>query len=225
MRSFDEILAIAAKRKGGVDAARSGVIKHLPPEELAGLPDSRWLAAMAHRIFKAGLNDAVINRKWSGITEAFNGFEPASIAMMSDEDVANLASDPRMIRSAPRVAAIRDNAIFICEAASEFGSFGRHVTDWPVRDQAGLISWLMKNGSYLGGNSAQYVLRLIGKESWLLTTSVVARLEAEGVEIGKSRSVATLNRAQAAFNHWQDESGESLNMISHVLAVSIDNPR
>lgn len=224
MRSYADLLAIAAARKGGVDAVREGASVPLAPDELARIGDARWLEVMARRIFKAGLNDSVIEAKWPGISAAFGGFAPEIIALMPDIGITRLAHDPRLIRSATKIRAIRDNARFIRSLAAEGESFARRVAFWPVEDCNGLVLWLMKNGHRLGGNSAQYVLRLAGKEGWLLTTSVVARLEVEGIEVGRSRSAATLRRVQDAFDVWRAESGESLNMISHVLAVSIDSP-
>ncbi|MFZ0098434.1 MAG: hypothetical protein WAK98_08120 [Gemmobacter sp.] len=41
MRSFDEILAIAAERKGGADKVLAGVMPFKTADELASIPDDR----------------------------------------------------------------------------------------------------------------------------------------------------------------------------------------
>ena len=139
MRTFDEILAIAAERKGGVTNVLEGVTQPLPPARLAEIPDDRWLAAMARGIFQAGISWKVVEAKWPGIEAAFDGFDPGRVSMIEGDRLDALVSDPRVIRSGPKIVAIRDNAVFIRQVAAESGSFGRRVADWPDADFAGLI--------------------------------------------------------------------------------------
>ena len=39
-----------------------------------------YLETMARAIFTAGMGAAVIDRKWPGTVEAFDGFDPATVA-------------------------------------------------------------------------------------------------------------------------------------------------
>lgn len=221
MRTFDDILAIAAERKGGVTNVLEGVTQPLPPARLAEIPDDRWLAAMARGIFQAGISWKVVEAKWPGIEAAFDGFDPGRVSMIEGDRLDALVSDPRVIRSGPKIVAIRDNAVFIRQVAAESGSFGRRVADWPDADFAGLIAWLGKNGSRLGGTTGQYMLRHMGKDSYLLTRDVLARLQAEGVIDGPTASARAMKAVQAAFDRWRAESGLPFNTISRVLAQSI----
>ena len=113
MRSFDEILAIAVDRKGGVANVMAGVMQPLGAAALAAIPDDRWLAAMARGIFQAGISWKVVEAKWAGIEAAFDGFDPGRVAMIEGDRLDALVSDPRVIRSGPKIVAIRDNAVFI----------------------------------------------------------------------------------------------------------------
>lgn len=65
------------------------------------------------------------------------------------------------------------------------------------------------------------MLRQMGKEGYLLSKDVVARLVAEGVIGGPPTSRKAMAAVQAAFDRWRTESGQSLNTISRVLAQSI----
>ena len=221
MRRFDEILAIAAERKGGAEAVLAGAAQPLGADALAAIPDDRWLAAMARGIFQAGISWKVVEAKWPEIEAAFDGFDPGRVAMYEGERIDALVSDRRVIRSGPKIVAIRDNAVFVQEVARQSGGFGRRIADWPVTDFAGLLVWLSKNGSRLGGATGAYMLRHMGKESYVLGPDVVARLVAEGVIEGQPSSAKAMAAVQAAFNHWRDESGQPLNVISRVLAQSI----
>ncbi len=221
MRTFAEILAIAADRKGSEEAVLAAAPVPKSAETLAAIPDDRWLAAMARGIFQAGISWKVVENKWPGIEEAFLGFDPGRVSMMEGEAIDRLVGDTRVIRSGPKIVAIRDNAVFVCEVAAEAGSFGRRIADWPTEDFAGLVEWLGRNGSRLGGTTGQYLLRHMGKDSFILSRDVVARLVEEGVIDGAPGSKKAMAAVQAAFNTWVKESGRNLTTISRVLAQSI----
>jgi len=221
MRSFDEILAIAADRKGGVDAVIADIPAPLSADALAAIPDDRWLAQMTRGIMQAGISWKVVENKWPGIEEAFLGFDVGAIGFQPDDWFYDLCNDTRIIRSPPKVRAVLDNADFIRRVSAEYGSFGRRVGDWPANDFAGLIAWLKAEGSRLGGSTGPYVLRFMGKESYILSNDVVARLVAEGVIDKPPTSKKAMAAVQAAFDDWRAASGQSLTVISRVLAQSV----
>lgn len=221
MRTFAEILEIAAARKGGVDKVLAAVPVPKSADELAAIPDRDWLAAMARYIFQAGISWKVVDNKWPGIEAAFHGFDVGRVSMLDEDAIDALLMDGRVIRSGPKILAIRDNAAFIREVAAEAGSFGRKVGDWPATDYAGLLDWLAKKGSRLGGSTGPYMLRSMGKDSWILSDDVVTRLVEEGVVDGPPTSRKALAAVQAAFDAWAAESGRGLTTISRVLAQSI----
>ena len=85
----------------------------------------------------------------------------------------------------------------------------------------GLLERLKRDGNRLGGATTQYALRFSGKDSFILSRDVVARLIAEGV-VDKSPTSKTAMRAvQNAFDIWMDQSGRGLTEISRVLAMSV----
>lgn len=222
MRTYKEILDLAADRKGGQAAVLADMPPVLDADALAAIPDDRWLSRMARGIFQAGISWQVVENKWPDIEEAFYGFDVGRVALMSEDWYDELLDDPRIVRSPPKVRAIQQNAVLIQEAAQDCGSFGRKVGDWPAEDFAGLLEWLKKEGARLGGATGAYALRTMGKESYVLSPAVVARLIAEGVIDKEPSSKKAMAAVQAAFDTWKAESGESLTVISRVLAQSID---
>ena len=131
MRSFDEIYAIAADRKGGAEAIEARLSVPLSSIELAATQDDRWLSAMAKCLFQAGFNWKVIDAKWPGTEEAFDGFDPARVQAYHDDDIDRLLSDKRIVRNGAKVMAVIENARFIQEIKAECGSAGaggRHNT-------------------------------------------------------------------------------------------------
>lgn len=221
MRAFDEIFEIAASRKGGAEALNAMLTPPKPAAELAAIPDDRWLATMTRCVFQAGFNWKVVDNMWPGFEAAFDGFDVGRCTMLTDEDFERLVSDKRIIRNGAKIRSVQENAIFVQTLAAQAGSAGKAIADWPSTDFIGLLELLKKRGSRLGGTSGQYCLRFIGKDSFILSQSVVARLIAEGVVDRQPTSKKALADVQSAFNVWMQQSGRSLTDISRVLAMSL----
>ncbi|MBL6934338.1 MAG: DNA-3-methyladenine glycosylase I [Alphaproteobacteria bacterium] len=224
MQSFDAIYNIAAARHGGADALEQRLPATKTPEELAAIPDHRWLAGMTMRIFQAGFNWKVVEHKWPGFEDAFEGFIPARWAGVPDHELDALCADTRIIRNGKKIFALRHNAAFLCELAAEHGSVGTFFANWPDEDFIGLLEVLGKRASRMGGKTSQYFLRFMGRDSFVLSADVVAALMREGVVDKPPSGKRALAAVQAAFNQWRGESGRSLAHISQVLACGIDAP-
>ncbi|MEZ5752656.1 MAG: DNA-3-methyladenine glycosylase I [Paracoccaceae bacterium] len=225
MRTFDDILQIAIDRKGSLAAVMDGIPTPKTADELAAIADSTWLSTMARGIFQAGISWKVVENKWPGIEEAFHGFDVARVAFMPDDWFEDLCEDKRIVRSPPKIRAIADNAAFIQKVSAESGGFGRRIGDWPASDFMGLLDWMQRDGARLGGSTGAYVMRYMGKDGFVLSQDVVARLIAEGV-IDKAPTSAKAKAAvQDAFNIWASQSGLPLTTISRVLARSIGENR
>lgn len=221
MRSFDEILDISAGRHGGRDAVLASFDPPKSPDTLAAIPDDRWLAESTRSIFQAGFNWKVIERMWPGFETAFKGFDVGKVAMMNDDWFDQLVTDTSIVRHGPKIRAVQENAVFVQEQSKAHGGFGRMIADWPGDDFSGLLAHLKKDGSRLGGTTGQYFLRFMGRDGYILSRDVVARLIAEGVIDKAPTSKSAMASVQTAFNDWSAESGQSLKAISRVLAMSI----
>ena len=221
MQSFQQLYDYAAHRKGGEEALEALLPTPLSSKALADIPDDRWLAMISRCIFQAGFSWKVIDKKWPGFEEAFAGFHPRRWMFMSDEDFERLLKDTRIVRNGTKVRAVRENATFLCDLAEEHGSAAQFFADWPVENYIELLILLKKRGCRLGGNSAQYFLRFMGKDSFITSNDVIAALIREGVVSTAPKSQRDLRATQQAFNQWMDESGRSMTHISKVLAFTI----
>lgn len=223
MRRFAEIEAVAAKRKGGA-AALEELIKDSKPKSkaaLAKVPDDRWLSTMTRRVFEAGFNWRVIDTKWDGFEAAFEGFDPRRWRLMSDDDVATLVQDTRIVRHETKIRSVAGNANPVCELADEYGGAGKAFGGWPSDDYIGLLAMLKKRGSRLGGNTGMYFLRFSGVDSFILSRDVVAALVREGVVTKAPTSQRDLQATQDAFNAWMAESKRPMTQVSRILALSV----
>ncbi|MBS0548396.1 MAG: DNA-3-methyladenine glycosylase I [Proteobacteria bacterium] len=223
---FRRIRERAARRKGG-DKVLASLLPRKPNNKaLAKLGDDRILADMAERIFSAGFVWSVIEKKWPAFEEAFLGFNPKRLLFQPAEFWERLASDKRIVRHAGKIKAVRDNAKFVLEVSNEHGGFGKFLAAWPADDQAGLLDFLDKRGTRLGGFSGQYFLRFVGWDAFVLSDGVLACLRDSGVSLSATgRSKKDLRAIQAQFNAWKKESGLPIAHISRICALSIGENR
>lgn len=221
VRSFDELFEMAAARKGGPEAFEATLPVLKTREELAAIPDDRWLSTFSKGVFSTGLNWKVVDNKWDGIEDALWHFDIGRCKMMSDDDLDELLRDKRVIRHAQKLLSVRDNAVFFADLAAEHGSAAKCFADWPGEDFIGLVTMMKKRGKRIGGNTGMYGLRFMGRDGFVLGTDVVAALIREGVIDKAPTSRKALAAVQAAFNGWAAESGRSLAAISRTLACTV----
>ena len=220
--SFKSIQARAAKRKGGEKVLASLMPKKRDNKALAKLTDDRVLAEMARRVFCAGFVWSVIDKKWPGFEDAFLGFNPKRLLFQPAEFWEKLTQDTRIVRNPTSIRSVRDNAKFVTDIAAEHGSFGKFLAAWPADDQIGLLEVFAKRGSRLGGFSGQYLLRFLGRDSFILTGDLMMCLRDAGVPISeKGTSKKDQRLAQAKINEWARESGLPLTHISRICSMSI----
>jgi 3-methyladenine DNA glycosylase Tag len=222
MLSFARIEARAAKRKGGPKVLETLLSKPLSDKRIAAIPDDRVLAEMARRIFSAGFVWSVIEAKWPGFEEAFLGFDPARLKFQPEDYWHDLTGDTRIVRNGQKIMAVRGNAKFIADIAAEHGSFGKFLSQWPASDEIGLLDVFARRGSRLGGATGQYLLRFLGKDSFITSRDMVICLRDAGLDIAeKPTSKKDMAKIQAQMNAWAKESGRPLSQISRICAMSI----
>lgn len=219
MTDFETIRARALERKGGAAGLEEGMSR--PHIDVSTLTDDRILAEFTRRIFCAGFNWSVVDNKWDGFEAAFHGFDIGRNALMSDDDLDAHLKDTGIVRHAGKILSVRDNAIFLSDLAREHGSAARFFGAWPESDLVGLWEVMKKRGSRLGGMTGQYALRFLGKDSFILSKSVVAALNRAGVIDGAATSKGAQKKVQAAFTRWHQETGESYTRLSRILAMSV----
>ncbi len=213
------------KRFDSEGAMEAFLPRALTPDELKQLGDDRYLSAMSRRVFRAGMQHSVVDARWPAFEEAFWGFDPETLVLLTPEQLEGFMQDERLIRHQTKKQTIPRNAQFILDIRQEHGgSFGEFIADWPSSDIVGLWRLLARRGARLGGRSAAGFLRLVGKDTFLLTSDVVARLVAAGIVDQAPTSQRDKQRVQDAFNELQQASGRPLCQLSAMLSLTI-NPR
>lgn len=219
--SFGPILE-AARARHGAATLEARLTQPRSPAELSALGDDRYLSQMSLRIFRAGLKHSLVDARWPAFEEVFFGFAPRRVRAMPDEAMEALLGDRRLIRHWGKLKSVRDNAAAMIEVADEQGGFGAWLAAWPTSDIVGLWAALGKRFSQMGGNSGPAFLRMVGKDTFILTQSVAAALAHWGAVAAPAKSRQDREAVQDCFNAWAGETGRPLSQLSLILAASTE---
>ncbi len=225
MQSFASIYQQAAQHHGGSGMLESLIARAQYPvrsnAQIATLDDRYMLSELCRRVFRTGMRHAVVDAKWPAFEKAFFNFSPMRCAMMSDEELEAQMGNSDIIRHLAKIAAVRDNANMVVWVGREHNGFARFIADWPSDNIMALWDFLKKNGKRMGGNSGARFLRMVGKDSFILTDDVLVALRRAGVIDKHANAKRDRASVQQAFNHWGEESGLGLADMSRILACSI----
>ena len=219
---FTDIYQRAIARFGSESALKSQLISPKSPAELRGITDDRWLAAFTQKIFQSGMNWQVVRNKWPNFEKAFFGFDIEKMLLIHDEMWESKAKDPAIIRHLGKVMTIRENAIMISEIQAKHGSFSEFIADYPTDSLIELWAQLKKDGARLGGNTGPYTLRIMGKDTFLLTRDVEGYLRKTSIITTGKDTQSAKNASQAAFNFWHEQSGLPYCQISQCIAYGVN---
>jgi 3-methyladenine DNA glycosylase Tag len=213
----------AARTRLGAAALEARLPQPRSVAELRAMPDDRYLSQMSLRIFRAGLKHSLVDAKWPAFEEVFQGFDPRRVRAMSDEALQALLGDTRLIRHWGKLKSVRDNAAAMIGVAEEHGSFGAWLADWPGMGIVEVWETLAKRFNQMGGNSGPTFLRMVGKDTFILTPSVTAALKHWGVVDAPPKNRKDRAAVQSCFNSWAAETGRPLCQLSLILAASIED--
>ncbi len=219
--SFSRVYEHAVARKGGEAELRSLLPPVAEPGALDAMGDDRYLSEVTRCVFKAGFVWRVIENKWPGFEAAFDGFVPIYWQQVPVEVLEQLARDERIVRNMQKIRTVPENARMIVDASQEYGGFGAFLSHWPSEDQAGLLLWLKRHGARLGGATAQYFLRRVGYDGFILSSDVVTALRREEVLDASPGSKKALTQAQKAFTGWHQETGLPYSHLSRILSCTV----
>lgn len=140
------------------------------PEKIEAQSLADYLEVLTKAVFQSGISWRVIESKWDGFREAFDGFDPKKIARYTPADVDRLAEDTRIVRNRRKIEATIDNAVELLALEKEHGSFRDYLRSHGSFD--GTVADLKKRLRFLGDTGAYYFLYVVGEkvpshEDWM----------------------------------------------------------
>jgi DNA-3-methyladenine glycosylase I len=131
--------------------------KRARPRELAG-----YLEAITRAVFQGGISWRVVDAKWEGIREAFEGFDPGAVADFDATDIEALMADTRVIRNRAKLEATVDNAQTLLELDAEHAGFRRYLRSHGSFETT--VADLKRQFRFLGDTGAYYFLYVVGEQ-------------------------------------------------------------
>ena len=103
----------------------------------------------------------MIEAKWDGIHDAFEGFDPKKVAAFGPKKVDRLMADESIVRSRPKIEAVIDNAQTLLKLDAEHGGFARYLT--VHGDTAAVAKDLQRQFRFIGPSGAYMFLYMAGE--------------------------------------------------------------
>jgi 3-methyladenine DNA glycosylase Tag len=129
VRHFDEIIELAVQHHGGPDAFERTLAETRPlaPHDVATISDDRVLAATTRRVFCAGFSSKVIDAKWEAFESAFERFDPARCAWMTEKCFDELLKCKDIVRNGAKIQSVQENGRFVMERKRDVTAAGRYA--------------------------------------------------------------------------------------------------
>ena len=89
--------------------------------------DSLWFEYITLEGAQAGLSWRTIVNKIKGYQDSFKNFDIQKVAVMTDEELEQLLTNPKIIRNRLKVFSTRNNAQQMLKVQEEHGSFDKYI--------------------------------------------------------------------------------------------------
>ena len=135
--------------------------KQAPPRAIPS-SNSGYLEVLSKTVFQSGLSYQVVESKWPGFLEAFEGFDPERVADFGPPDVERLLGNAGIIRNGRKIEGTIHNAQVVNALVAEHGSMQGWLKSlahlhWPARKKA-----VAKPFKFLGPKGVYYYLWCVG---------------------------------------------------------------
>lgn len=221
MSAFDQIFEAALRKFGSVKDLESVLPTVLDSNHLKAQTNAFYLSTMTRRIFQAGMTHSVINSKWPHFEKVFWGFDPNKLVLIDDSFMERAMQDKGLIRHWGKLQTIPINALEMNDLTAEGIDFGQLIAEWD-QDITQLWLYISKRFKRMGGQSTPYFLRMVGKDTFVLTNDVVQKLLSIKVIDSKPTSKGDILKVSEFFNELKEESGRPLAQVSKLMALSIE---
>lgn len=121
-----------------------------------------YLEIMSKTVFQTGISWKVVENKWPGIREALRDFDATAVASLTEQELAELAQDARVIRNRRKLEGIVENARRMIELEEQHGGFRTYLRSHESFDA--LVKDLRKQFKFLGEMGAYYFLYVVGEK-------------------------------------------------------------
>ena len=138
--------------------------KVVPPQKKPD-GDTRYFEVLSKAVFNAGFSYQVVNRKWEGIREVFNEFNPKILSNWTIDEISDALNSPKIIRNLKKVKAIVSNAEVFLDLIEKHGSFEKYLKSFRNKTYDEKLKVLSKQFKWLGPTGAHFFLWSVGENA------------------------------------------------------------
>lgn len=131
------------------------------PQKITPKGLSDYLAIMTKAAFQSGMSWKVIEAKWDGFLEVFEGFDPETIAEYTDADLERLVTDTRIVRNRKKIEATIHNAETMLRLEAD-GGFVPWLRSHDSYDN--LVAAIRKEFKFMGPSGIYMWLYVVGED-------------------------------------------------------------
>jgi 3-methyladenine DNA glycosylase Tag len=150
----NEMIAKNAQGTNQPDHPPQMVYVALPPHPT----DADYFDLLTRKMFHAGFQREVVDRRWAGFVRAFADFDPARVAMFAETELEQLFVNPDIIRNRAKIRAVIANARHFVEVARSHGSWMAWLTSLDELPYEQLADTLGACLSHCGPSTVFYFL-------------------------------------------------------------------
>jgi DNA-3-methyladenine glycosylase I len=132
-----------------------------PPKQIKPKSLDDYLEIMSKSVFQSGMSWKVVETKWPGTVEAFNGFDIVTVAGFDERDIEELSKDTRVIRNYRKLQAIVSNARKMLELDQQFGGFRKYLRSHGDFDAT--LEAIRKDFKFMGPSGIYVFLYVVGE--------------------------------------------------------------
>jgi DNA-3-methyladenine glycosylase I len=133
-----------------------------PPEKINPQSLSDYLEIMSKSVFQSGMSWKVVDSKWSGTRDAFEGFDVQTVANFNEQDIEELSKDTRVIRNYRKLLAVVSNARKMLELDQAYGSFQSYLRSHGGFDAT--LNAIRKDFKFMGPTGIYVFLYIVGED-------------------------------------------------------------
>jgi 3-methyladenine DNA glycosylase Tag len=133
-----------------------------PPEKITPQSLNDYLEIMSKSVFQSGMSWKVVESKWPGTHEAFQGFDIHIVANFNEKDIDDLTKDTRVVRNYRKLMAVVSNARKMLELDKAHGSFQKYLRSHGDFDAT--LDAIRKDFKFMGPSGIYVFLYVVGEE-------------------------------------------------------------
>jgi DNA-3-methyladenine glycosylase I len=179
-------------------------------------PDSFFYEKLVATIHVSGYKVSILRNRWDDIKKAFSNYDLAAVSRFTNDDLARMMKNPKLIKNKRKLKACIENAKIMAAISIENGSFGNYLEKYKnnLDDLAGI---LINKFHFLGRVLVFNYLKEVGIDAIKPDVHVVRVMYRLGLIDSEDESLENIDKVIVVAKEMAGVVGEKLNVVDAVF--------